>query len=419
MDADRTISLEIRAPRREEFHDIVAIADLGFGEETSREDELALSETFPWDRALCAYDAGLMVGTLVVFSKELTLPGRRSLPAGAASWGGTLPTHRRRGVLSALFRAQLSDMSDRGEPLAVLMASEGSIYRRFGFGPATTIASFSIERAYAGFVPPVASAAAQGITLVSDIDAAGRLPAVYESLRLDQPGALSRSPKWWAHYLRDPLVERQGATKMYHAVHTGAAGRPDGYVSYRIKEQWSASTPVYDVIVVELLAADRDAYKALWHYVINTDLCQTVSCWRGRSDEPLRWMLADPRRLAVNAFADDLYVRLLDIPRALAGREYATHGSLVLEVSENFPTPRSTRYWLQSGGPGQAAECRATDAGPDIRMDVDALAMAYLGGVTFTRLATAGRVESREPGALASADAMFSSGISPYCCTMF
>jgi predicted acetyltransferase len=206
---------------------------------------------------------------------------------------------------------------------------------------------------------------------------------------------------------------------MYHAVDADAGGTPDGYVSYRIKEQWSASTPMNDAIVVELLAADRDAYKALWHYIINTDLFQTISCSKGRPDEPLRWMLADSRRFAVNAMADDLYVRLLDIPRALAGREYQTAGRLVLEISETFPAVRTRRYVLESGGIGEGAGCRPTDAEPDLRMGVDALGAAYLGGVSFTTLAAAGRVDAVRPRALAAADAMFSTGVAPYCCTMF
>jgi predicted acetyltransferase len=128
MDGQRIDGIEIRAPREEEFHQVVAIADLGFGEETSPGDEEALRRSFPWERALCAYDGDLMVSTLAVHSMELTLPGRRALPAGGATWGGTLPTHRRRGILAALFRAQLADIVARGEPLAVLMASEAGIW---------------------------------------------------------------------------------------------------------------------------------------------------------------------------------------------------------------------------------------------------------------------------------------------------
>jgi predicted acetyltransferase len=136
-------------------------------------------------------------------------------------------------------------------------------------------------------------------------------------------------------------------------------------------------------------------------------------------DEPLRWLLADPRRLEVNALADDLYVRLLDIPRALAAREYSIAGELVLEISEPFPVARTGRFRLSTGGIGAGAECRPTNRVPDLVLDVDALGTAYLGGVSFTTLAAAGRIAGASRNALATADAMFSTGIAPYCSTMF
>ncbi len=411
--------MEIRAPREDEFHEVVALANIAFGEEATVQDESAFRRAFPFDRALCAFDAGRMVGSLAVLSLELTLPGRTALPAGGATWGATLPTHRRRGILRSLFEAQLNDMMYRGDPLSVLLASEATLYRRYGYGPATSLMSFSIERAYARLAGQTKDSPPQGITLVAGVEAAGRLPGIYEALRLEQPGAVSRSPGWWASYLWDPLMERQGATGMYHAVHTGRNGAADGYVTYRIREQWTASTATGEVQIIELVAGDREAYRALWEFVLGTDLCQTISCWRGRVDEPLRWLLADPRRLTVNAVADDLYVRLLDIPRALAAREYTTPGELVLEVSEPFPVARTGRFLLKAGGIGEGSECRPTDRAPDLSLNVDTLGAAYLGGVSFAILAAAGHVAVADRRALAVADAMFSAGIAPYCSTMF
>ena len=123
--------------------------------------------------------------------------------------------------------------------------------------------------------------------------------------------------------------------------------------------------------------------------------------------------------MTVNAVADDLYVRLLDIPRALAAREYAAAGELTIEVSEPFPVARTGRFLLKAGGIGAGAECRPTDQAPDLSLDVDALGAAYLGGVSFTTLAAAGRIVGGDRKALATADGMFSTGIAPYCSTMF
>jgi predicted acetyltransferase len=418
-DSPKSSRFEIRPPRDDEFAQIVALADLGFGEETSPEWEEELRNDFPWERALCAYDAGRVVGSLAAYTMELTLPGGATLPTSGITWGGTLPTHRRRGILADLLAGLLDDGVRRDEPLSVLMASESRIYPRFGFGPATTMMSFSLDRAHAGFSIPMPTAAPQAITLLSNAEATDRLPQIYESARRDQPGAVTRSATWWSHYLADPLPLREGATKMYHAVHEDDAGREDGYVTYRLKEDWAVATPVYEVRVEEVIAGTAECYKALWDYVIGTDLVQTISCHRGRPDEPLRLLLADSRRLEVNAIADDLYLRLLDIPRALAARTYAATGDVVLEVADSFPAPTTSRYALaaEAGRPG--ATCTATRRPADIILRTDALAAAYLGGETFTNLVRAGRATASNPAGLVAADAMFSWGIAPYCCTMF
>jgi predicted acetyltransferase len=176
------------------------------------------------------------------------------------------------------------------------------------------------------------------------------------------------------------------------------------------------------------------AYRALWGFVLGTDLCHTVSCERGRVDEPLRWLLADPRRFRVRELFDFLWLRLLDVPQALAARRYAAAGRLVFEVSHIFPTTATSRYLLTaepatSDGPSAAptldpafpalADCHLTRSAPDLALGVDTLAAAYLGGVSFATLAAAGRVREITPGAAAHADAMFASGIAPHCSTEF
>jgi predicted acetyltransferase len=420
MDAGRDIAgLEIRPPRKEEFEEILALANFVFAEESLPEDVEDSRRVFPWDRALCAYDAGRVVGTLGVYSLELTVPGRGALPAGGITWGGVLHTHRRREILSALLAAHLEDMVRRGEPLSVLLASEAGIYPRFGYGPASKMMSFSIERAYARFASPSQDRHPRGLTLLTDSEAAERLPAIYESLRLGQPGAVLRDSLWWTHTLHDRPADRQGGSTLHHVVHTGPNGVADGYLTYRLKGRWEAATPLFEAQVVELMAGNPEAYRGLWRYILETDLCQTISYETGRTDEPLRHLLADSRRMRVSAYEDDLYVRLLDIPRALSARTYAAGGELVLEVSERFPTQKTGRYLLSAPAGRPGATCHATDRPADLTLETAALAAAYLGGESFTTLARAGLVTAPDPAKLEKADAMFSWGIAPHCCTMF
>lgn len=420
MDLGRDMAgLEIRPPRQEEFEEILGLANFVFAEESLPEDVEDSRRTFPWDRALCAYDAGRLVGTLGVYSLELTVPGRTALPAGGITWGGVLPTYRRRGILSALLAAHLEDTVRRAEPLSVLLASEAGIYPRFGYGPATKMMSFSIDRAYARFAAPSQDGPPRGVTLLTDSEAAERLPVIYESLRLGQPGAVLRDSIWWTHTLHDRPADRQGGSPLHHVIHTGPDGVADGYLTYRLKGRWEAGAPLFEALVVEQMVGNPEAYRELWRYILETDLCQTISYETGRTDEPLRHLLADSRRMRVSACVDDLYVRLLDIPRALSARTYAAAGELVFEVSERFPAQRTGRYLLSAPAGHPGATCHATNRPADVILETGALATAYLGGESFTTLARAGLVTAPDPARLGEADAMFSWGIAPHCCTMF
>ncbi len=410
--------IEIRPLREEEFRSAVFVACAAFGEDATEEDEKVYRMAFPLERALCAFEDGRMVGTSTVLPMELTLPGGSTMPTGGLTWIAVLPTHRRRGILRQLVAAQLGEMADHGEALSALLASEGNIYGRFGYGPATSVVSFSVEQAYGGLVIPVEDPGR--VVLLGADEAAGQLPLIYECLRSIQPGAVSRSEGWWAEYLYDPPRHREGGSGMFHAKHETVPGIADGYVSYRVKDEWEGALPLSSALVVELVADDPLVYRALWDFVLNTDLCRTISFSRGRVDEPLRWLLADPRRFRVDALADYLWLRLLDVPRALAARTYGSPGPLVLEVTGTFPTASADRFVLdvdQVGG--GRAECAPTTAPPDLSIGLESLGAVYLGGVSLTELAIGGRVRELTTGAVEHADAMFKTSRAPYCVTMF
>jgi predicted acetyltransferase len=407
----------IRAPREEEFHAIWEIACAAFCAQPSQEDEETHRVGFPFERALCAYEDGRMVATSAVYSQELTVPGHAAVPMGGITWIATLPTHRRRGLMQQLVAASLADMVERGETVSGLGASEGSIYGRFGYGPATSVVSFSVDRPYADFSSPSDDPGGCSLRLLDPSEAASRLPGVYESVRLSQPGSVSRPAVWWNGHMADPPGDRGGFSRMLHVAHETVPGAPDGYVSYGFKEEWDAPNSVK---VLELVTANPCAYRALWHYILNTDLCETAICGRGRVDEPLRWLLADPRRFRVNALSDFLWLRLLDIPRALAARSYRMEDDLVLEVCESFPSPRVSRLLLCTGpadAPG--AECVPTTRAADLSLEIGVLAAAYLGGASWATLAAAGRVRELQAGAIKRADAVFATDTAPYCATEF
>lgn len=419
--------LEVRQVREDEWPAVLELSRITFGEEYTDDDARAFFPAFPFDRSLGAFDAGTLVGLTAVLPLQLTLPGGNTISMGGLTWVGVLPTHRRRGILRRLMHGQFEDMANRGEAVSGLGASEGSIYGRYGYGPATSAISFAIERPYARLLPTGRKAdnsrAPGRMSLLTREQAAAQIPAIYDRLRLSQPGATDRPASLWFGHFADTEYYRAGASRMYHVKHEGRDGVADGYVSYRLKENWIKEAPMLEVKVVEYMAADAGVYRDLWDYLLNTDLSRTISCSKARVDEPLRWLLADPRRFTVTALYDSLWLRLLDMPRALSARAYRAAGRLILEVHDPFPVPMVHNLQLEVTGTGSAgdgaAECTCSSRPADLSLDAGTLAAAYLGGVSFGTLRSAGRIRENTPGAVELADAMFSVATAPFCSTDF
>src|SRR5947199_288902 len=107
--------------------------------------------------------------------------------------------------------------------------------------------------------------------------------------------------------------------------------------------------------------------------------------------------------------------RRLSHPRRSRARRYRVADRLVLDVVDAFLPENEGRYELDAGPDG--ARCRRSNAGPDLRLSVAELGCAYLGGVSLTSLAAAGRIEERSAGALNRADLLFGSDPPPWCST--
>jgi predicted acetyltransferase len=369
--------------------------------------------TFEPDRSLAVFDGERIVATAGALSLELTLPGSLCLAAAGVAYVGVLPTYRRRGLLSQMMRRQLADVRARGEAVAVLNASESVIYGRFGYGVATSRVQCEIERPHARLAHAVQPAGE--LRLAEQAEALPSLIALYDELRRRQPGAVSRTPTFWEAELLAPVTPESGAR--FFVLYVGASGRVEGAAYYRPQRQWMDSLPQTTVLIEEVLAVTSSAQAALWHYLLSLDLVAKVRAVNRPTDEPLRWMLADPRRLRVTAITDDLWLRPIDVSVALAARQYADAGRLVLAVEDAFLTENTGSYMLDCARDGAA--CRRTDAVADLALGVAELGAAFLGGVRFSTLAAAGRVEERSPGALARADALFAAEVVPYCGTPF
>jgi predicted acetyltransferase len=165
------------------------------------------------------------------------------------------------------------------------------------------------------------------------------------------------------------------------------------------------------VQVRELVARDPAAAHALWSRLLDLDLMSTVELGDRPLDDPLLSMLADPRS-AKPVVVDGIWVRLVDLPTALAARRYSGDVDVVLEVTDAL-CPWNAGRWRVTGGPDGAA-CERTADDADLRLDVRELGAAYLGSETLSHLAAAGLLTAADGDALLRASAAFSWPVKAY-----
>ncbi|MEH6374227.1 GNAT family N-acetyltransferase [Streptomyces sp. KLMMK] len=410
--------MQIRSTTDEDRDVFVGTLHAAFGRfpETPADGGGAWWSALEADRCLLASTAdGRPVGTAAAHSFELTLPGEILVPAAGVTAVGVLPSHRRQGVLTAMMRHQLAEMRARGEFLSVLLASEATIYGRFGYGPATYTAQLTVPRHRATLAEPrargVAGAPATGpdndsVEVLRRAECGEILEEVYDRYRRAQPGALSRPHRWWALRAGQPPIS---PAPRYIAVHRDADGVPDGYASYSVGEPRTLT-------VDETIATDDAVFTALARFVLGHDLVSQVVFKHVPPGHPLRWQLADFRAGEVSGDTDWLWVRLLDVPRALTARGWFTDGELVLDVEDPFLGEHG-RYLLTVRD-GKAG-CVPTDREPDLSLDVSDLGSVYLGGTAPSTLVRAGHIRAHRPGAAALADALFRAERFPHCLHWF
>ena len=402
------MSLEYRSPTADELGTVLRTIYSAFGEEMKDDDLARQGAVMPLDRVLAAWNGGRPVGAAASFPFELTVPGGMAKAAGV-TWVGVLPSHRRRGILTELMERQLDDVHERGEPIAILWASEAPIYGRFGYGIAAPETSLDAEKG--AFKLRDDPGPRGSVRLVTADEAAELFPPIHESVRKDRPGYVHRTDQWWRTFvLGDPEHWRDGAGPKFYA-HLELDGSPAGYALYRIKSSWERDTPQGELRILEALATSPEATAEIWRYLFGIDLVVRVKAQRLDPSWSLLLMVEDARRLHLT-MAEGIWLRFVDLEGSLGARGFAPGEEAVLEVSDDR-FPRNAGRWKVGPDPGR------TDADADVALDVADLASAYLGAFTFERLAAAGRARELRPGGLARATALFATPIPPWCAEGF
>ncbi|MFF5704257.1 GNAT family N-acetyltransferase [Streptomyces sp. NPDC012794] len=406
------MALEMRVLKQDDWDVWFRHLELAFGgvSEPAPARELFRSLT-ELDRSLGVWDGEDCIGSASAFGFRLSVPGGALVPASGVTMVGVAPTHRRRGVLTSLMRRQLDDIRTGEEPVAVLTASEPEIYGRFGYGTAAYSTAVDIDTTRVRLSVPSGTDGVR-LRLVDPEKALPDCERVYAALVAGRPGMLARQPGWERHALLDAPEHREGASPLTCVVAEGPDGEVTGYARYRVRPDWELTGSDGKVEVAQVDALDPAAYAALWRYLFEIDLTWHVRAYARPVDDPLLHLVSDVRRVRAKQ-RDALHLRLVDLPAALEARAYGAAVDVVVEVEDAFCPWNTGRWRLSADGDG-AARCARTRDAADLALSVRELGSAYLGGITLTSLAAAGRVRELRPGALRQASRAFAGDVAPW-----
>ncbi|MFI6288067.1 GNAT family N-acetyltransferase [Streptomyces sp. NPDC051018] len=379
----------------------------------------ARSEGVDLSRAAGVYDGGRCVATYRSFDQRLTVPGGAAVAANAVTNVSVTATHRRRGILGRLMTADLRAARERGDAVATLISAEYPIYGRYGFGPATWTAEWSVDIPRAGIDSRLSGQPADGgrVDLADLTEVRKEGPELHTRFSALQPGAVSRDERWWRLRTGVTRFPDEPWTEPFHAVYRSASGEIEGLAVYRVDDTWGdAKQPLNTATVSDLLALTPAAERALWGFLCSIDWITTVRTGYRAPDDLLPSLLPDPRAARTVTHADFLWVRILDAVRALEARTYDTAAALVLDVRDPLGLTAG-RFLLETGPDG--ASCVPTAQSPDLTLDVRELGALYLGDESPVRLKALGTLEENRPGAASTADRLFRTPRRPWCPDIF
>ncbi|MFG3498599.1 GNAT family N-acetyltransferase [Streptomyces sp. NPDC047928] len=419
-DASSSAGPVVRTVSESEFPDWLSALNVGFLRPPTVPDEEVAVRRPHMDlvRALGAFDAGRCVATFRSFAQELSVVGGASVPASAVTNVTVSPTHRRRGLLSRMMATELAAAKERGEAVATLISAEYPIYGRYGFGPAAWMTEWKVDLRRAGLDPRRSGPADGGrIDLVDGAAVRGFGPALHDRLRVLRQGVVSRTPRNWERATGVGLVPADNWSEPFHATYRSASGELEGYVAYAADATWDdGKQPLNTATVRDLIAVTPAAERALWHFVFSVDWVTFVRSGSRAPDDLLPLLLPDPRAARVVTHADLLWVRILDVVRALEARTYGASGALVLDLRDPAGLAGG-RFLLEASPEGGA--CAPTTREPDLVMDIAELATLYLGDESVARLVALGRVAEAAPGAAARADVLLRAPRRAWCPDIF
>ncbi|WP_344877984.1 GNAT family N-acetyltransferase [Allokutzneria multivorans] len=352
-----------------------------------------------------AFDGDELIGGAGILSKRMTIPGTGPRAVAGVTAVATAVDSRRRGVLTSLMRAQLEGLRDEAaQPIAALWCSEAGIYGRFGYGLATMRLFTGVPRG-AAFLSTV-DCGSERVRELPREDAFVAMKEIYERVAPSRIGWLARTDDDWQHWYHD-----DGPTALRFAVLSEA------YAAYRVRKEWTLRGPQHKVEVHEIASVNPVAHSAIWRYLLDLDLTGEVIYENLAVDDPLPHMLVD-HRAATRKVGDALWLRLVDVDRALVERHYSAPADLVLELEDAF-CPWNAGRWRFTVDSDGVARVQRSDDDADLVLSTTELGSLFLGGVGVAGLAGAARIRELRPGALAALGLAFSTEHQPHSPDLF
>jgi GNAT superfamily N-acetyltransferase len=342
-------------------------------------------------------------GVYGVYPMTLNVPGPDGglgqVPCAGLSWVGVHPDHRRQGVLSAMMRHHLEQVHEEADThVSALHASEPAIYGRYGYGLASLELQVELGRQATLTAPELedpATTVTTQLATVSDAEVPARMRAAH--LRSGDLGAVVGNLGFYERVCFQPVDELRDK-EPWRVLFARREGEDVGFAVFRRTHKWEKFRPAGE-LSVWLLVGDPAAELVLLRRLVDFDLMGSVSVGKVGVDDPLLLWAGGPRSTSDVGTYDSLWVRLVDLPEALQDRTWTQPCDVVVEV-DDASAPWNQGSWRMCADDTGEATVERTDSDADLKLPVQALGAAYLGGGSLAAQHRAGLVVERRPGAV-------------------
>jgi len=394
------MSVEIRPALPEEMEEFARVGA------TALAMDPALFRQMRPEWTLCAFVDGRLATTYAAWPFTQRLNGR-ALPVAAVTQVGTHPLFRRRGFLRTIITRDLHARHEREDaPIAILWASLAAIYQRYGYAVVTRQHRYTIEPRYLQFAVPLETS---GTLRPASEEEFPLLVDLYRRFRERRTGLLHRGRALWEHNALAPAPAGGARTIAIYEEN----GETLGYGIYRTAPgHYPEPGPGQQLEIAEVCWLTPAAYRVFWEHLANFDLVREIVWQRAPDDDPLPYLLQEPRMLNAT-LRDAILARIIDIDRAFAGRGYDAEGGFVFAAEDDL-CPWNAGTWELSAAP-EGAELRRANASPLFRAPIGTLAQLLYGTLSATEAWRMGRLASDAPEKLRDVDRLLATAYRPWC----